>query len=428
VLDRSLTHLVLALALAIAWTSPASAATPVLVGPGMDPDDALAEARRVLPGEDLVLGGALAETLNVADDDLVVISATAELCTEEATRPLDAELVGLRSIVDDMDYGKAGDTVDALLTRLPCLAANSTSEQLFDVYLLGGIAAFYDSDPKRSSEYFARAAALDPSRPWPADYPPAPATAYLSAFKEVMASPPGNLRAKVSGDILLDGKKWEGEPRLYAGRHLIWVQGVRKGAVIDVAQRSALPNGEVVVTSGGALVSGLLQGDEHLEPRLYQLLREASWDRAVLASNEGVLVYEDRAFTVPAILADELAREARRSAGPAPATIAGIGVLGAGVALGGAGLGMYFQSANEGRIRVGEPLKTREEYDALVARNRAGLGLAIAGAGTATAGIVMAIVGAADKAKKRRSGELALAPWLVAGPNGAAIGVSGRLR
>ncbi|MCO4773555.1 MAG: hypothetical protein KDA24_26215 [Deltaproteobacteria bacterium] len=407
-------------------TATQALAAPVFVESGLDEREAMARAEKMVDGVELSLGGALAEALGVSEKDLVVMGAPVTRCHSSNADSIEKQLFGVRTLVDDMDYGRARAAIETIADGLPCLAETVETEALFDLYLLGGIAAFYDDQMDRAADFFARAAALDPARPWPNEYPPAPKAVYLESFKDALASPPANFRSEFEGTVRLDGRVWTGEPRLYVGSHIVWVEELGLGVGIEVPARTELPNGEIVLTSGARLEAGLLAGAMTYEPLLHDLAEASSWDSAVLVSADGVLEYRSRTFVLPPKMEAELSRAAKRAAGPSPLTIGGLGMAVAGGGLAGAGLGLYFQTTSAGRVRVGEPLKTPEQYQTLDTRSDAGLAIVIAGGATAITGVTLAIIGAAQRAKQREQA-VVVAPWFIGSRDGAAVGISGRL-
>ncbi len=424
-------------AVLLLMSAPALAGPVVLHGPGMDSESALAEATRVLGSRDFVDGGALATALGVDDTDLVVIGGWVLPCHGEPEGSLADQLVTVRELATEMDYGRAVAHIEQTASSLPCFADDATPEELFELYVRGGIASFHNDQFERARAFFARAAALNPSRTWPREYHPTPKTLYMEAFQGVLSNPPANLSNEVGGPIVLDGAEWGGEPRLYLGSHILWVEDRSEGIALEVPQRDALANGEIVLTTGAQVVQGLLHGEARYGSVLSRVADGNGWGEVVLVSTDSVVVtrqfvvvWSEGEATVPDKILEERLQAARRAAGPSPLALSEIGVIGAGLGLGAGGTALYETSRQAGRVRVGEPLLSTSEYDALNSQNRGGLVMASVGVGVATTGLVMAIVGAVRKKNQAQKNVEATAvlPWLGTDGQGATLGLVGRIR
>ncbi len=399
----------------------AEAAPQVLYGPGVSEADAQAAVKGKL--DDPVFAGLIWDRLDVGGNKAVVVGAPAERCTKESPRPLRGELLVVRTSMLDMEYGGALDAIDAIASRIACYAEDASPDDLYELYFLRGMAAFNEDKPAEARKSFGQAAALDPSRAWPSEYPPTAQTVYLDALRDAVAKPPAALVREVEGGVSLNGAADDGTPRLLVGGHLLWAESSNSGLWITVPA-AGVPEEGVILTTAVKLMSGLLSGNNRYAPWLSALAAQQGWDEVALVSMDGVVVFRGGAFfgldgkpIKQIVEGSVVVRPA-----PKPTTIAGMALLGVGAGTAAAGLGLNLASFDQGLPEVGQLLPDRADYEDSVTQNRAGLGLIGAGAGVAVAGIVIAVVGVAKKTP-----EVAAVPWLLADETQVTFGIAGRL-
>ncbi len=399
----------------------ADAAPQVLYGPGVSEADAAAAVKGKL--DEPAFAGLIWDRLDVGGNKAVVVGAPAQRCAKEAPRPLRGELLVVRTSMLDMEYGGALDAIDAIASRIACYAEDASAEDLYELYFLRGMAAFNEDKPAEARRSFGQAAALDPSRAWPSEYPPTAQTVYLDALRDAVAKPPAALVRELEGGVSLNGSADDGTPRLLVGGHLLWADSSRSGLWVSVPA-AGVPEQGIILTTAVKLMDGLLAGNNRYAPWLGALAAAEGWDEVALVSQDGVVVFRGGAFFgldgKPVKQIVEGAVVARPP--PKPTTIAGLALLGVGAGTAAAGLGLNLASFNEGLPEVGQLLPDRTDYEDSVTQNRAGLGLIGVGAGVAVAGVVIAVVGSIEKTP-----QVAALPWLVADESQVVFGITGRL-
>ena len=408
-------------ALFLGLTAPAQAATQVLSAPGINEADALAAVKGKVA--EPAYAGLVWDFIDVGGSKAVVVGAPAQRCAKPAPRPLRGELLVVRTSMLDMEYGGALEAIDQITARIACYAEDATPDDLYELYFLRGMAAFNEDQAAEARRSFGQAAALDPSRPWPTEYPPTAQTVYLDALRDAVAQPPAALVREVEGGVSLNGSADDGTPRLLIGGHLLWAETSRTGLWVQVPG-AGVPEQGVLLTTAVTLISGLLAGNNRYAPWLAAGAAAEGWDEVALVSDDGVVVLRGGAFFgldgKPIRIVAEGEVTARPP--PKPTTLAGVVLVGVGAGTAAAGLGLNLASYDDALPQVGEVLPPRRVYEGSMTENRAGIGLLAAGAGVAVAGIVVAIVGSIQKPP-----QVGAVPWLVADESKVAVGITGRL-
>lgn len=422
-----LRHVLVATVLAatIILVTDAVAGPVVLYGPGLDSSQAGVIAKQRLKTGDFQVGGSLAEKVGVKGATAVAVGAPYATCSRPAKRPLRGEFLRVDQQMSEMEYSSVRQTIKAIVDKIACYGADASRDDLFTLFFTQGMAAFYDDDKAAAQTAFGQATAIDPSRPWPEQYPPTAKPLYDEALRIMTASPPSRVVSSVPGDVNVDGDKDFGKPRLYPGGHLVFVPGSTTSMWVTIPRAPAMPEDGLLVTTAAELLLGLLGGNDKYGPWLSDLAEKEGWTEIALVSNEDVVIFKEGSFFTTS--GGKITRERvtaasmREGNAPAPATIAGIILIGVGAGAGAAGLGLNVNSFSDGLPKVGSTLLPRTDYDRLKTQNSAGLALTVTGAGVAVAGIVVAIVGASTPSK------IAALPWMSGDASSFSFGVAGRL-
>lgn len=412
------------------FTPLAAEAAPVMVyGQGIDGPTAASRVQEFLSEGTFVNGGTLDDLVKAPDDRVLLLGVEVESCRAPDKRydSLTAELVKIRESLDQMDYAPIFTRATLARKKLPCIAPGARTEDIYDLFFYGGLAAGFQGDEEAAREWFAAAAAILPSKEWPSRYPPTLRPLYLEGLQKAIRTPPANLDRDIDGDILIDGTPWTGGPVLYPGGHLIWETSQKTGYWVVVPDSSTLPKDGVVVTNVAKLKDGLFRGDNRYASWVEEKAEEKGWDEILFVGASSISRYKDGKLIPQDQTAEGLA--AARAASQAEVEgargrlAAGLALVGAGAGLVGGGLALNLGSYDQGIPKVGEALPDRTEYEGQVTTNRLGFGLAIAGGATAAAGLAITAITLATMPK----GGFAAAPWVVSDGTTVAFGVSGRL-
>lgn len=417
--------LLAAIALTLVLASDAATAAPVvLYGPGLDASAASGIAKQKLNSTEFKVAGPLAERIGVKGVTAVAVGAPSQGCAKPAKRPLKGEFLMVDQQMSEMEYGTVRLTIDRIVERIPCYGVDASRDDLYTLFFTQGMAAFYDDDASAAQAAFAQAAAIDPSRPWPEQYPPTAKPLYDEALRIMTASPPAKVISSVPGEVMVDGEKNYGKPILYPGGHMIFVPDSSTSLWVTIPRAPAMSKDGLLIMTGAELLLGLLAGNDKYAPWLSQLAEEEGWPEIALVSKDEVVIFREGGFFTPT------GAKIKRSAGPSasagakanPATIAGIALIGVGAGIGAAGAGLNVSSYNKGLPQIGSTLIPRTEYDTYKTQNTAGLALTIAGAGVAVAGVVVTVVSLVSPKE-----ELTVLPWMTADETSVGFGISGRL-
>lgn len=151
----------------------------------------------------------------------MVIGTESVGCETPAPRPLRGEMLQVRNAMLDMEYGNVRGIIDEIAGRIACYAGDAEPDDLYQLFFLQGLAAFFENDTNAARRAFVQAAALDPAREWPSEYPPTAQNVYLDALRDAVASAPAALVNEAPGPIRLNGAPDDGSPELLAGGHLL---------------------------------------------------------------------------------------------------------------------------------------------------------------------------------------------------------------
>ena len=232
------------------------------------------------------MAGPLSEWVEAEGDAALVVGASARACEEpkQDKRGLAGSLVPLRTQMMEMSYSSAILSTRLLVDRLPCLARDATTDDLYELLFTRAVAHFFDGEEAEARTAFAAAAAIDPSRGWPRRYPPSPKATYLDALREVVAVPPADVASEVPGTLFLDGAPADATTRLHRGGHLLWAEESGGGLWVDIADPAALGPDGLLVTTATMLQQGLLTGEAKYAPWLAALAEAEGWTEVALVS------------------------------------------------------------------------------------------------------------------------------------------------
>ncbi len=411
----SRTHLLPTLVLAVGLLPAAASAAPViLTGENVEPEQALELAEETLGVTGIEVAGPLSDVAGGRPDATVVFGAFPERCIDPPAggRPIGGVAVMAREEIFNMSYGSALERLEQAAAALPCNADAAETDHLYDIFFLRGYALYQEGREAEARRSFSQAATIDPSRPWSDAFPPTPKSTYLEALQDLLESEPAPLRVEVA-DLVVDGRKLErGRPHtirpgyhlVRAGSDVLWVR------VPSEEQRA--PSG-VVVTTSERLIEGVTAGDNAYGPWLREVSDANGWSGVIIATEDAVLRFDGRSFSrVPT-------SAGLKKLPPPPGRVAGALMLGVGGGTVGLGLGL-----NVGSWAVAKPgadgtaLMPRPQYEGYLTQNRAGLGLAIAGAAVGATGLVLTLIPPKRPAEAAGAPSAAsrsiVVPWAVA--------------
>jgi hypothetical protein len=397
--------------LALSLPLAATAAPVVYYGPGMDGADAAISAKELLGTGDVHVRGSLADLTGPAGAP-VVVGAVQRGCSGKG-EALERVLIGARLQVDELEYDSALGALTGAVNRLPCGAESATREHLFELFFLQGYIHFNEGDKVDAQAAFAQAAAIDRTRDWPSGFPPTAKTTYLEGLKMAVGGDQAPLRAQVQ-TLSVDGIPADlaAPPSLVEGDHLVVADG--QALWVTVGPRASRPAGGLLVTTGGRLANGIASGNSDYAPWLSAACARLKADSLLIVTTSSSWLFTGGQFTTPQSAVVE-------PAGPPPGVYAGAVLLASGGGLLGAGLGLHLQAFKEAEPdeNGGVPIAAAD-YPGVLARNRAGFGLAAAGGALLGTGIVVMLV------SKLSGSPVAAAPWVAPSNTGVGFGVSGR--
>ena len=417
--------IVLAIAAVAAVARSAHAAPVVLSGPGLDSAEAESIAKKTLGTDALQVAGSLADHIGSKGTTAAAVGAASTTCTQPAKRPLTGEFLVVDQQMAEMEYATVRVTIAKIVERVACYGVNATRDEIYTLFFTQGMAAFYDGDAGAAQTAFSQAASIDPSRPWPDQYPPTPKPLYDEALRVLTASTPVRVVSSVEGEVLVDGEKNYGKPMLYPGGHLIFVPESSTSLWVTIPRAPAMSEDGLLVASSAELLLGLMAGNAKYAPWLGDLAERQGWPEIALVGKDSVVVFREGAFFTPE--GTRIQRDAgglTRSAAPVnPATVAGIVLIGVGAGTGAAGAGLNVSSFNDGLPTIGSPLLPRADYERFKTQNTAGLALTVTGVGIAVAGAVVTVVSLAAPSKVAL-----VVPWMSGDDTSVAVGLAGRIR
>jgi hypothetical protein len=325
-------------------------------------------------------------------------------------------LVQARIKVDDLDYASALTALAAAADRLPCGAAGATSDEIYELFFLQGFMHFNDGDEAGAKTSFARAAAIDRTREWPKQYPPTAKTVYLEALQAALGGDPAPLKVEITS-LIVDGVQADASdpPALVEGGHLVVIDD--RAVWVTVPPRGERPKSGLILTTGARLLTGIVSGNRTYAPWLTACLSELGAESFLIITTGAPRLFRDGRFQTPAPLVE--ASSAPQAGAPTP--LPGIVIAGAGGGLSAVGLVLHLQAYEEGDLDdMGGVDVLEADYAGLLARNRAGFGLALTGGALVGTGIVVAIVSSVS------GSPTAAVPWIAPTRSGVAFGLAGR--
>ncbi len=134
-----------------------------------------------------------------------------------------------RDQLDALETLAAQNTLDAALENLACADAVVERDLLGTMYMLRGLARYYEEREEAARQDFRRAVTVNPSVEWNADYPPEPQQVYLKAREDIYLPGRGRIEAVfLQGEVtqvVVDGQSVAaGEPGgldVHPGFHLL---------------------------------------------------------------------------------------------------------------------------------------------------------------------------------------------------------------
>ena len=415
--------LLCAVLLALLAPASAGAGPVVLYGPGLDADAAGDLVEQKLKTDAIKVVGPLAAQIGVKGATAVAVGAPSVGCEKPAKRPLKGEFLMVDRQMSEMEYATVRVTIDKIVEQIACYGVDASRDDLYTLFFTQAMAAYYDEDSVGTQKAFSQAVAIDPSRPWPQQYPPTAKPLYDEALRIMTASAPSKVVASVAGEVRVNGEKDYGKPVLYPGGHLVFVPESSTSLWVTIPRAPAMSEDGLLITTSAELLLGLLGGNDKYGPWLAALAQKEGWAEVALASKDGVVVFKNGGFF------DASGNKIKRAEGGGtvqraqadPATIAGIALIGIGAGTGAVGAGLNVSSFNQGLPKIGSTLIPRSEYDQLKTRNTAGLALTVTGAGIAVAGIVVTIASVTAPQK------MAVVPWFTADDTSVGFGLAGSL-
>ena len=251
----------------------AHAAPVVLHGPGVDASEAASIAKQKLKLDTLPTATALAARIGVKGAVAVVVGAQAEFCVKPAKRPLRGEFLMDDRHMSEMEYAAARVTIEKIVERIACYGVDASRDDLFTLFFTQGMAAFEAGDSPAAQRAFSQAVAIDPSRPWPSQYPPTAKPLFDEALRIMTASAPIRIINTLGGEVRVNGEKDYGKAILYPGGHLVFVPESSTAMWVTIPRAPAVPEEGVLLTTAAELLLGLLDGNDRYAPWLQAVRR-----------------------------------------------------------------------------------------------------------------------------------------------------------
>lgn len=406
---------------------------------GTAPDAAAvqAAAAELLGEEEFEVAAPLAEALDLSDP-LYAVGVDLSGCDERAVTGAEVAegLSRARQAVDELDYTTARLMLAGAAGVLTCLTEPVEAGDLYDIWFLAGLMAFYEQDAPAAEQAFMRAAGVDATRPWNPAYAPDAQGIFLEALQKALAEtgPSIQLGPDLVGRLTLNGSPLQSGARPVAGTHLLQLtddDGVVTSFEIDLPHSGAGAAGWLLGPVG--VERGLLAGQAELAGFFAERIEALGWERVLLVDGRGSAVRYDARV-------QRFSREAWPAL-PGPATpvgpdrpglsgqsLAGVVTIGAGALVGGVGFGIHGSAWQRGQAMREDPvLGSVTEYQGLQQENRAGLVVGLAGVAVAATGLVVTLASMPRTQAEAKvvAGRATAAPWAVAAPGGLAFGLGG---
>jgi hypothetical protein len=200
-----------------------------LLGQGSPHRTVAMPANRIL-SDAWVLGAALLDACPVASVTAAEVVSTLEQA---------------RLHIDQVEIEQGRQLIAGLRPRLGCLESPADTGDLWTLYFLEAVAAWYDQDPDGALASLERALAVRPGQAYDPSYPPELRQMYQEAQQRVREPGWATLVAPTAADesVLVDGAAVPaGGLKLIGGVHLLQVRGVD----------GLLRGGRIEVQGGGA--------------------------------------------------------------------------------------------------------------------------------------------------------------------------------
>ena len=226
----------------IAAPAAASASTVVVVTP--DADRSGRKLARQLPRDSEVLF--IDQRGEQVLGGLWLIGATPEFVCPESTLPaatVSQALERAQTRLDDLEMATAEADLAGVRQTVACLAEPVDAEELWRLYFLEGIAAFYEHGAPAAQPALARALAVLPSHPFDDAYPPELRDTYLVLQGAALGGGRGAVTAAqddggLTGALWVDGRAVTGPAVLVVpGEHVFQFRdatGALRGARVRV--------------------------------------------------------------------------------------------------------------------------------------------------------------------------------------------------
>jgi len=414
-------------------------AAPVTVLPGRSdggslPDAATLQstAAEVLGEEEYSIAAPLPVVLDLVDP-IYALGVAISGCDERAVTGAEVSeaLTRARQAVDELDYTTARLLLAGAAGVLPCLSEPVDAGDLYDIWFLAGLMAFYEQDTPAAEQAFKRAAGVDASRPWNPAYAPDAKGLFLEALQKAIAEtgPALQLGDDLAGRLRLDGASLQSGARPIAGTHLLQLVGDDGVTSYEIDLPHAGPGASGWLLGPRSLETGLLEGRAELAGFFAERIEPLGWERVLLVDERGSAVRYDARVQRFAREAWPPLPGASVAAAPRPrltgAGLAGVVTMGGGALLGGIGFGIHGTAWQRGQAMLADPgIGSAEEYQGLQQENRAGLVVGLAGVAVAATGLAVTL-GSTRRVEAEPKGTAPAAPWAVAGPGGIAFGLGG---
>lgn len=399
------------------WAVPvqARAGTVVVYDPASHPSAAAA-----LEASAMVLGGAEAEAVSIHDitppypEALVPYGAVSVSRCPGDPNPVSALRAGAREgldAVDELDYRRATELLDATWGDLRCADAFLEAEEIVELPMALGILAHYQGRPEDAAFWFGTTLAIHPAQPWNTDYPPEAQQAFVDAAAAIRGAAPGRVvlepDSEVTSEVRVDGHTLDPMApfaEVRPGDHLLqWrtSSGEVESMLVQVAEAGA-----VVLLSAASLREAILAGPAAgdafpaVVDRLGVLATRYHAEQVVVLGSGTSTPYRYRTTAETAEPIDIQTTSARPPSPAGPvlvATGAGLAVTGAVMALAAFARGGTLEAEWESRHEQA----AWDEYQNTRTTNHVGLVLAAAGGATLGIGIAVAAATRPSRATAR---------------------------
>jgi hypothetical protein len=234
--------------LALLAPSVASAATVVVLTP--DADASSRKLARELPKDHEILF--VEQRGEQTLGGVWLVGATPDFACTESELPaatVSEALQRAQSRIDELEMVAAGSDLAGVRQTVACLETPVESEELWLLYFLEGVAAFYSSGANAAQPALARALAVLPSHPFDDSYPPELRELYLRQQGEALGGGRATIAAgqddgELPGALWVDGRPVAGPPiQAVPGEHIFQFRdatGALRGARVQLSADDAV--------------------------------------------------------------------------------------------------------------------------------------------------------------------------------------------